>query len=798
MWPIYLYFGNQSKYDRAKPSSFAAHHLAYIPKLPDDFSDFYKQHYGKAPTEAVLTHMRREVIQAIWNLILDVDFMHAYEHGIVLKCGDGIVRRLFPPFFIYSANYPEKVLLASIRSLGTHPCPHCLVKKDQIDQLGTKWDRRQHETKAQNTFSDHFYKFGVNFYELFVPDVLHELELGVWKAILLHLIRMLVFLGYNEVQKMNERFRIVPAFGRDTIRKINKNVSALKRLAARDYEDFLQVSMPVFEDLFPDHNKEILDLLFTLNSFHSFSKLRLHSDISLNLLDGHTTELGKLLRAFHKLLMKYDTKELAKEVETRQRCKANRKKKVTAREKGKRKANDENDSEVTTVNSKLFNLCTYKIHALGHYVHFIRLFGTTDNYSTQIGELEHKRVKRFYARTNKTFKYVRQVTAHEHRTHIIHSLDQCLQEERQPPPARSSDPRVPFQHSDQMQPTEPDMHYKISNDKSQWVHIHELMNDNKNDPAFKSFYVKLKEYLFRHLSGIPDSDDITPEQRDTVRVKLDRIYKHKVLRVNYTSYDMRRCQDCINPRTRADIMVLSSDDVHPYWYARVIGIYHAMVEYNGGSPQQIDFLFVRWFVLDTDYKFGWKARRLPRVGFIDGNESCAFGFVDPSCVVRAVHLIPAFCLGQTSLIMGPSIARKESEGDMDWYRYYVGIFADRDMVVRFCPDLDLGHNRVVVHQQEDQPSNFLEDGDPDGDAIDPVDVPENPPDDENQGCDESGLLDDLSGDEWVDFGYGEEDEEETYPQDDEMDYDADIGPEDGEDPFNYDMDILDQEGYGIL
>lgn len=33
LWPIYIYFGNQSKYSRAKPSSFAAHHLAYIPKV---------------------------------------------------------------------------------------------------------------------------------------------------------------------------------------------------------------------------------------------------------------------------------------------------------------------------------------------------------------------------------------------------------------------------------------------------------------------------------------------------------------------------------------------------------------------------------------------------------------------------------------------------------------------------------------------------------------------------------------------------------------------------------------------
>jgi len=33
LWPIYLYLGGLSKYSRAQPSSFAAHHLAYIPKV---------------------------------------------------------------------------------------------------------------------------------------------------------------------------------------------------------------------------------------------------------------------------------------------------------------------------------------------------------------------------------------------------------------------------------------------------------------------------------------------------------------------------------------------------------------------------------------------------------------------------------------------------------------------------------------------------------------------------------------------------------------------------------------------
>lgn len=50
-------------------------------------------------------------MQKIWLLILDDDFMHAYKHGILLVCGDGILRRIFPRVFTYSADYPEKQVL---------------------------------------------------------------------------------------------------------------------------------------------------------------------------------------------------------------------------------------------------------------------------------------------------------------------------------------------------------------------------------------------------------------------------------------------------------------------------------------------------------------------------------------------------------------------------------------------------------------------------------------------------------------------------------------------------------------
>lgn len=39
------------------------------------------------------------------------------------------------------------------------------------------------------------------------------------------------------------RFRDVPTFGRDSIRRFTNNVSELKKLGARDYENLLQVSI---------------------------------------------------------------------------------------------------------------------------------------------------------------------------------------------------------------------------------------------------------------------------------------------------------------------------------------------------------------------------------------------------------------------------------------------------------------------------------------------------------------------------------------------------------------------------
>lgn len=74
---------------------------------------WYQATYGEPATAAVLRFCKRELMQKIWLLLLDDDFMHAYKHGVLLVCGDGILRRIFPRIFTYSADYPEKQVLVS-------------------------------------------------------------------------------------------------------------------------------------------------------------------------------------------------------------------------------------------------------------------------------------------------------------------------------------------------------------------------------------------------------------------------------------------------------------------------------------------------------------------------------------------------------------------------------------------------------------------------------------------------------------------------------------------------------------
>ena len=58
---------------------------------------------------------------------------------------------------------------------------------------------------SQSAFSERLGIFGVNAYQLFVIDLMHEFELGVWKGVFEHLMRLLEKQGPLVVAEFNSR-----------------------------------------------------------------------------------------------------------------------------------------------------------------------------------------------------------------------------------------------------------------------------------------------------------------------------------------------------------------------------------------------------------------------------------------------------------------------------------------------------------------------------------------------------------------------------------------------------------------
>ncbi|KAG8790272.1 hypothetical protein FRC12_012346 [Ceratobasidium sp. 428] len=410
----------QSKYERCKPFTTACYHIAHIPSLSDEVrEEIAKLHGGKPPSEALLTHLRRELMHEVWKHLLDGDFINAWHNGMVIECADGVKRRVFPRILTYSADYPEKVLLATIRNGGKCLCPR--TRKRQYDnkkrrakvrkgweyiyRLGLAIQYKGVEellagesyVPTMNAFSSKLGDTSFNIFAALVVDLLHEIELGVFKSLFQHLVRILHSCTNSlTVVEFDHRFRQMPTYG-STIRKFDSSVSGMSRLAARDFEDILQCAGPAFKGLLPEKcDEQAQTVLYLFAQWHGLAKLRLHTESTLKPLKSVTTKFGDAMRRFGDLTKDLDICETPKEFERRKRAGATRSRSTKTKKSTLAKEKDGDGRRKRTL-----NLSTYKFHAMGDYVHCIEQFGTCDSYSTQINELHNRSIKLQYLLSNK-------------------------------------------------------------------------------------------------------------------------------------------------------------------------------------------------------------------------------------------------------------------------------------------------------------------------------------------------------------------------------------------------------------
>ena len=157
-----------------------------------------------------------------------------------------------------------RVLAASIRNLGSCPCPRCHIKLSDIHKLGMRSDRAQRSKRLrtddedrrdkvkrslsliydrghtvdstavesllqehswvptnvrspysdsscgcdlfpQNAFSERLSTSGFDLYRMFLPDIMHEFDEGIWRSTFIHLLRVLSCVTESLLYKLNHR-----------------------------------------------------------------------------------------------------------------------------------------------------------------------------------------------------------------------------------------------------------------------------------------------------------------------------------------------------------------------------------------------------------------------------------------------------------------------------------------------------------------------------------------------------------------------------------------------------------------
>ncbi|KIM66090.1 hypothetical protein SCLCIDRAFT_22307 [Scleroderma citrinum Foug A] len=317
---------------------------------------------------------------------------------------------------------------------------------------------------------------------------------------------------------------------------------------------------------------------------------------------------------------------------------------------------------------KMFNINTYKFHVLGDYAGTIKMFGTTDSYTTQImsGELAHQIIKRFYGQSNKK-NVVNQFATQEQRHTVLRQQREALDPGVSDTDSGDDDPEV---HHVMMDIPQHDNTFSLA----------DLIGKYCDNPAMKPDFVqKLKNHLLLRLLGLDydgDEQSFSPEDQNSLCLTNQRMVKSKIFWVNYTTYDIRHDQD-------------------------VLCAFRVQVRFCPGSVSQpkrsMEVLWVRWLGVDPDHQWGFKQAHLPKIGFVP-NSNEAFGFLDPSLVIRGCHIIPAFVDGCTDLLMprGQSISRWPGEVD-DWRAFYVNIFVDHDIFAHFA-GIGVSHDAVNLGQ----------------------------------------------------------------------------------------------------
>ncbi|KAJ8075302.1 hypothetical protein PM082_019638 [Marasmius tenuissimus] len=372
-YPVYLTIGNLPKDVRRKPSKQGQILVGYLP------TSNLKHIKNKAARRRAVANL----FHACMSNIL-APLKSAGLDGVVLASGDGVRRRCHPILCAYVGDYPEHVLVTCTYSgtspicetpadeLGNYPCSHPFrnaeTALEAMTFVGTDvWTTKCREANikpVQHPFWEDLPY--TNIFRSITPDVLHQLYQGVIK----HLIGWITDIcGEEDIDARVSR--LPPNHG---IRVFRKGITSLSRVSGTEHKQMSAFLLSIVTDVhLPNGHSSgaLISATRSLLDFLYYARYPLHTEETLQ-------KMELVLADFH------HNKHIFLELGVR----------------------DD------------FNIP--KLHSLCHYVRAIKLYGTTDNYSTEATERLHiDLAKDAYRATNHKDEFIQMTRWLERREKVL-------------------------------------------------------------------------------------------------------------------------------------------------------------------------------------------------------------------------------------------------------------------------------------------------------------------------------------------------------------------------------------------
>ncbi|KAG1874431.1 hypothetical protein F4604DRAFT_1880886 [Suillus subluteus] len=347
-YPVYMTIGNIPKEIRRKPSQRAWILLAYLPTSKLDHIT------NKAARRRTATNLFHACLRHILEPLKVPG-----KDSVAMASGDGVVRRGHPIVGCYAADYPEQLLTTGIKS---GECPKCDIPHTELGSSHFPVNLRDLDAilaalSLECGIKPIFKPFWLdlphtNIFQSITPDVLHQLYQGIIK----HLIEWIKE-ACSEAE-IDARCRRLPP--NHNIRLFLKGISHLSRVSGTEHNQICRFLLGIVIGIqLPGNlnNARLTRAIRAILDFLYLAQYPCHTDQTLVLLDNALTR-------FH------DNKDIFLDLGIQSN----------------------------------FNLP--KLHSFRHYVHMIKMYGTTDNYNTEYTEHLHiDLTKDAYRATNHKDEY---------------------------------------------------------------------------------------------------------------------------------------------------------------------------------------------------------------------------------------------------------------------------------------------------------------------------------------------------------------------------------------------------------